>query len=42
MLAPGLAVIFDLDGVIVDSRPLHTYYWKLYLESHGIDAPDLF
>ena len=41
MLAPGLALIFDLDGVIVDSMPLHTHSWKLYLERHGIDAPDL-
>ena len=41
MLAPGLALIFDLDGVIVDSMPLHTYSWKLYLERHGISTPDL-
>lgn len=41
MLAPGLALIFDLDGVIVDSMPLHTHSWKLYLEKHGINAPDL-
>ncbi len=41
MLAPGLALIFDLDGVIVDSMPLHTYSWKVYLERHGITAPDL-
>ena len=41
MLASGLALIFDLDGVIVDSMPLHTYSWKLYLERHGIHAPDL-
>jgi beta-phosphoglucomutase len=41
MLAPGLALIFDLDGVIVDSMPMHTYSWKLYLERHGIDAPEL-
>jgi len=41
MLASGLALIFDLDGVIVDSMPMHTHSWKLYLERHGIDAPDL-
>ena len=41
MLASGLALIFDLDGVIVDSMPMHTYSWKLYLKRHGIDAPDL-
>jgi len=41
MLAPGLALIFDLDGVIVDSMPMHTYSWGVYLERHGIHAPDL-
>ena len=41
MLAPGLALIFDLDGVIVDSMPLHTYSWKLYLDRHDIHASDL-
>ena len=41
MLAPGLALIFDLDGVIVDSMPMHTESWMLYLERHGIHTPDL-
>lgn len=41
MLAPGLAFIFDLDGVIVDSMPMHTRSWLAYLEQHGIYAPDL-
>ena len=27
-LGPGLALIFDLDGVIVDSMPLHTLAWQ--------------
>ena len=41
MLASGLALIFDLDGVIVDSMPLHAYSWKLYLERHELDPADM-
>ena len=37
-MIPGLAFIFDLDGVIVDSMPLHTEAWRVYLERHGIDS----
>lgn len=33
---PGLALIFDLDGVIVDSMPVHTLAWRRYLEARGI------
>ena len=39
-LAPGLALIFDLDGVIVDSMPVHARAWELYLEPLGV-AQDL-
>lgn len=35
-LAEGLAFIFDLDGVIVNSMPMHTEAWRLYLHRHGI------
>jgi beta-phosphoglucomutase family hydrolase len=35
-----LARIFDLDGVIVDSMPLHTDAWRLYLRGLGITATD--
>jgi beta-phosphoglucomutase len=41
MLAPGLALIFDLDGVIIDSMPLHTQSWKLFLERHHIDPANM-
>ena len=37
-LAPGLGLIFDLDGVIVDSMPVHQRAWRQYLEAAGIDA----
>ena len=32
-----LALLFDLDGVIVDSMPTHTLAWQRYLERNGID-----
>lgn len=29
------AVIFDFDGVLVDSEPVHIEAWRQYLENHG-------
>jgi beta-phosphoglucomutase len=40
-IAPGLALIFDLDGVIVNSMPVHERAWRQYLGSVGIDAGDI-
>jgi beta-phosphoglucomutase len=40
-IAPGLALIFDLDGVVVDSMPVHEIAWRQYLESLGIRDEDL-
>ncbi len=40
-LNPGLAFLFDLDGVIVDSMPLHTLAWERYLERNGIDPANI-
>jgi beta-phosphoglucomutase len=40
-LNPELALIFDLDGVIVDSMPTHTLAWERYLESNGIDPANI-
>ena len=40
-LAQGLGLIFDLDGVIVDSMPVHARAWRRYLESLGYDAGDI-
>ncbi|HET9886768.1 MAG TPA: HAD family phosphatase [bacterium] len=31
------AFLFDMDGVIVHSTPLHNRAWELYLDQHGID-----
>jgi beta-phosphoglucomutase family hydrolase len=36
-LADGLAFIFDLDGVIVDSNPVHEEAWRRYMRRFGID-----
>jgi HAD superfamily hydrolase (TIGR01509 family) len=36
-----LAFIFDLDGVLVHSMPLHTLAWEEYLASLGITVADL-
>jgi len=39
-LAPGLGLIFDLDGVIIDSMPFHQQAWLRYLELTGIGTRD--
>jgi beta-phosphoglucomutase-like phosphatase (HAD superfamily) len=39
--APGLAFIFDMDGVLVHSMPLHTEAWQRYLRNIGTNIPDL-
>jgi beta-phosphoglucomutase len=40
-LAPGVALLFDLDGVIIDSMPMHTLAWEKYMERHGVNVADL-
>jgi beta-phosphoglucomutase len=40
-IAPGHALIFDLDGVLVHSMPLHVEAWRQYLENEGMDVTDL-
>lgn len=40
-LQSGMALIFDLDGVIVDSMPLHTLAWQRYLARLGISREDV-
>ena len=44
-LAKGLALIFDLDGVVVDSNPTHAEVWRSYTRRFGIEPgeamPDL-
>ncbi len=33
-----MGVIFDMDGVILDSTPMHNRAWEVYLERHGKDS----
>jgi HAD superfamily hydrolase (TIGR01509 family) len=35
------AFLFDMDGVIIDSMPMHTLAWQAYLDRHGIDSANL-
>lgn len=37
-LAGGLALIFDMDGVIVDSNPLHREAWTAFNHRHRLDT----
>jgi HAD superfamily hydrolase (TIGR01509 family) len=30
--------LFDLDGVIIDSMPMHIVAWREYLDRHGLDS----
>jgi beta-phosphoglucomutase family hydrolase len=39
-VAQGLAFIFDMDGVIVDSNPVHVDVWKAFNRSYGVDTTD--
>jgi len=39
-LRPGMVLALDMDGVIVDSNPLHSKAWRLYNQRFGIDAGD--
>ncbi len=37
---PIRALIFDMDGVIVDSNPLHRVVWEEYNRRHGIETTE--
>lgn len=41
LLPAGLALVLDMDGVIVDSNPVHLEAWEQYLASYSITVPDL-
>ena len=36
----GLALIFDMDGVILDSNPIHREAWRLYNRRFGIETDE--
>jgi beta-phosphoglucomutase len=38
----GLAFLFDLDGVIVNSNPVHSLCWREYLGGFGVEPPEDF
>jgi HAD superfamily hydrolase (TIGR01509 family) len=40
-IAGGLALVFDLDGVVIDSMPMHAEAWRVYLERLGIPCNDI-
>ena len=35
------AIVYDVDGTLIDSEPLHVAAWKQTLQSHGHDMSDL-
>jgi beta-phosphoglucomutase len=37
-VAPGLALLFDMDGVLIESTGVHTAAWEAYLARHGIPS----
>jgi beta-phosphoglucomutase-like phosphatase (HAD superfamily) len=43
--APGghglKAIIFDLDGVVANTHPIHLQAWKAFLTEEGLDLPDV-
>jgi beta-phosphoglucomutase len=39
-LADGLALIFDMDGVIVHSNPLHREAWAAFNRRYGLETTD--
>ena len=40
MTVPASAVIFDMDGVLVDSSALHERAWREYLRTSGLPEPE--
>lgn len=39
-IAPGLALIFDMDGVIVDSNPVHREAWVAFNRRFGLETTE--
>uniref|UniRef100_UPI000AEFB7A0 HAD family hydrolase n=1 Tax=Nocardiopsis listeri TaxID=53440 RepID=UPI000AEFB7A0 len=31
------AILFDIDGTLVDSTPVVEHTWRVWAESHGVD-----
>lgn len=41
-IADGLGIIFDLDGVVLHSNPIHEVAWKEYLDRHDVEMSPRF
>lgn len=39
-LAPGLVLIFDMDGVLIDSNPLHREAWETFNRRFGLETTE--
>ena len=39
-LAHGLALIFDMDGVLIDSNPVHRRAWELFNRRFGLETTE--
>jgi len=39
-LVPGLALIFDMDGVVINSNPLHRQSWAEFNRRYGVETTD--
>ena len=39
-LSPGLAFVFDMDGVIVDSNPVHRVAWERFNRRYGLETTE--
>jgi beta-phosphoglucomutase len=40
MIQTGLALVFDMDGVILDSNPAHREAWRLYSLRFGVETDE--
>jgi HAD superfamily hydrolase (TIGR01509 family) len=39
-LDPGLALIFDMDGVVIDSNPVHREVWAAFNRLYGLETTE--
>jgi beta-phosphoglucomutase len=39
-LANGLALVFDMDGVLVDSNPTHVKAWEIFNRRYGLETTE--
>jgi beta-phosphoglucomutase len=39
-LAIGLALVFDMDGVLVDSNPAHVRAWEIFNRRYGLETTE--